>query len=115
MEEKNKITPEEQILLNNLESTLQMNEILPETYLIGKKENTTTNFKACLDKDNYGLWKTYCQLGNAVINSTYCDNLFHAIIKFIENLCLTEELYQKVLTDFIKTNQPKRKTYKRSK
>lgn len=95
MEEKNKITEQEQFVLNNLFTVLNNYNIPKEIYLINDNYQHSEQFKICLIKTKLGDWNTCLQIYKGIYDSIYHPSILTAIIKFIQ--CVAEDDEQSII------------------
>jgi len=105
MEEKNKITEQEQIILNNLYTVLTNYNIPKEIYLISDNCQNSEQIKICLIKTKLGDWNTCLKLHEGIYDSIYHPSLLTAIIKFIQCVAHNDEQSILMIQEFLNLNE----------
>ena len=105
MEEKNKITDQEQIIINNLYTVLNNYNISKEIYLISSDYQKSDNVKICLTKTPLGKWNTCLKIHEGVIDSIYHPSLLTAIIKFIQYVAPDDEQSILMIQEFLNLSE----------
>lgn len=105
MEENNKITEQEQIILNNLYAVLTNYNISKEMYLISTDYQNSDKVKICLIKTPLGKWNTSLKIHDGVLDSIYHPSLLTAIIKFIQYVAPDDEQSILMIQEFLNLNE----------
>lgn len=104
MEEKNKITEQEQVVLNNLYTILTNYNVSRELYLISEEYQNSEHVKICLTKTPLGKWNTCLKLHAGVYDSIYHPSITTAVIKFIQCVASNDEQSISMIQEFLNLN-----------